>query len=380
MSSVHNSNDDGVPLLKKYLVHAGFVSLMGLAAWQVDESAATDRNSLLYSIVAGEEVIEGPLDPTAYAGTDTPGVGGARLAALDANLGIDLITFEDPEANFASTLGGNAVVAPAMPVVPEPGSDTSTTQPKKAFVYTVQADDTIDGIAAQFNVSTNTILWANGLSSTTALKVGDHLTILPITGVLHTVDAGDTISGLAAKYDADAAEIISFNQIGDGSKLSLGQKIIIPDGYIAPRKAPAILPPDSKVALEPDANVPPASDAAGAGFVWPTSTRHIAQYFRWGHTGIDIDNRSRPAIYAADAGTVNYTGYLGGYGNLITIDHGNGLSTYYAHLDKFYVTPGETVTKGEAIGQMGSTGRSTGPHVHFEVRKGGQPVNPLGMY
>jgi LysM repeat protein len=371
--------DDDVPLIKKYIVHAAFISMMATAAWQGNETAATDRNSLLYALVAGEEIVEGPLDPTAYAGTDTPGVGGSRLAALDANLGVDLITFSDPETDFANTLGGNAVLAPAMPVVPEPGSEEAPPR-QQAHVYTVKTGDTIEGIAAQHNVSTNTVLWANGLDSKTTLKVGDHLTILPITGVLHTVASGDTVLAVAAKYDATADDIIKYNNLDEDAKLSIGQKLIIPDGYIAPRTVPSILPRDARLATEPDGQAPPPADAAGPGLLWPTATKHIAQYFKWGHTGIDIDNRARPPVYAAAAGTVEYTGWLGGYGNLIIVNHGSGLRTYYAHLDKFYVSEGQTVTKGAAIAKMGSTGRSTGPHLHFEVRQHGRPVNPLSMY
>jgi len=352
---------------------------MAAVAWQGNETAATDRNSLLYNIVAGEEIIEGPLDPAAYAGTDTPGIGGARLAALDANIGIELITFDDPETSFANTLGGNAVLAPAMPIVPEPGSETTAPKQQRPFVYTVQAEDTIGNIAAQFNISTNTILWANGLNNKTTIKVGDHLTILPITGVLHTVSSGDTVLELAGRYDADLADIIARNSLDEDASLSIGQKIIIPDGYISPRTAPPILPRDTRLVTDPNANVPPA-DASGPGLVWPTTTKHIAQYFRWGHTGIDLDDRTRPPVYAAANGTIEFTGWLGGYGNLIIVNHGGGLRTYYAHLEKFYASKGQTVAKGAAIAKMGSSGRSTGSHLHFEVRKHGRPVNPLSMY
>jgi len=355
---------------------------MAAVAWAGDESAATDRNSLLYNIVAGEEVIEGPLDPTAYAGTDTPGVGGARLAALDGSgsLGIELLTFDDPETGFANTLGGNSIVAPAMPIVPEPGSEETTSGPRRSFVYTVEDNDTISSIAAQYNISTNTVLWANGLGAKSTLKVGDHITILPTTGVLHTVSSGDTVSGIAQKYDTDLDEVIAYNNLGEDAKLALGQKLIIPDGYIAPQTAPRINPRGSALATDTNANVPPSASAAGAGLVWPTTSKHIAQYFRWGHTGIDIDNRTRPPVYAAAAGIIEYTGWLGGYGNLTIIDHGDGLRTYYAHLDKFYATKGQSIAKGDAIAKMGSTGRSTGPHLHFEVRRHGQPINPLSMY
>jgi len=371
-----DQDNDSVPLLKKYIVHTAFLSLIIGVAWQGRTSAVTDRNSLLYSVIAGEEVVEGPLDPTAYAGTDTPGVGGARLSALDASLGIELITFDDPEVTFASTLGGNAVIAPLSPLAPEPGSEP-TRQPDKPRIYTVREGDTVASVAAEFNISTNTILWANGLTARDIIKVGDNLTILPTTGVLHTVDSGETVLALASKYDANTDDIINYNQLGDDAKLYIGQKIIIPDGYISPPLTPSRIV--SNTAPE-DSDIPSPAPAGEAGFIWPTTSRHIAQYFRWGHTGIDIDNQVRPPVYAAAAGTVEFTGRLGAYGNLAIVNHGGGLTTYYAHLDKFYVSPGQSVAKGDAIAKMGSTGRSTGPHLHFEVRRSGQPVNPLSMY
>jgi len=349
------------------------------AAWHSNQAAITDRNSLLYNVIAGEEVIEGPLDPSAYASTDSPGIGGARLAALDVNTGIDLITGDDPEVIFSNTLGGNVLVAPLSPEVPEPASATppSSVATKKAQIYTIQPDDTIAGIAAQFNISTNTVLWANGLSGSDTINVGDHLTILPTTGVLHTVNSGDTLLAIAHKYDVDAKEVAEYNNLTDTSKLSVGQKLIVPDGYIAPQAAPRISPEQTRIA---DGPVPPSSGDTAAGFIWPTTSKHISQYFRWGHTGIDIDNRSLPPVYAAASGTVEFAGFLGGYGNLVIINHGGGLVTYYAHNSAIYVSKGASVNQGQTISKVGSTGRSTGPHLHFEVRKQGRPVNPLGMY
>ncbi|HBE89760.1 MAG: hypothetical protein A3G57_02395 [Candidatus Andersenbacteria bacterium RIFCSPLOWO2_12_FULL_45_8] len=374
-----SSGQDSVPLIKKYIIHASFLALIIGAAWHSNQAAVTDRNSLLYNVIAGEEVIEGPLDPSAYASTDSPGIGGARLAALDVNTGIDLITGEDPEVTFSQTLGGNVLVAPLNPVVPEPASEAPPTSVaiKKSQIYTIQPGDTIAGIAAQFNVSTNTILWANGLSSSDTINVGDHLTILPTTGVLHTVNSGDTLLAIADKYDVDAKDVAQYNDLSDTSKLSVGQKLIVPDGYIAPRSAPRIVADETHVA---DGPVPPASSDTSAGFIWPTSSKHISQYFRWGHTGIDIDNRSLPPIYAAAAGTVEFTGFLGGYGNLVIINHGGGLVTYYAHNSAIYVSKGASVNQGQTIAKVGSTGRSTGPHLHFEVRQQGRPINPLSMY
>jgi len=340
------------------------------------------HDSLLYTLVSGEEVIEGPLDPSAYAQTDAPGVGGARLAAVDASVGVDIITFDNPEVHFSATLGGNAVAAPLSPVLPEEGSEpVQTPATGKAKVYTVQDGDTIAGIAEQFGVSTNTILAANGLTGKNVIKAGDHLTILPTSGALHTVSSGDTLLAIANRYDVEVSEIIEFNNMEDAHKLSIGQKLIVPGASVAPLKAPRIVPGGTRIASRnPEGPTPQPTAAKGSGMVWPTTTRHISQYFRWGHTGIDIDNRSRPPIYASEAGTVEFAGWLGAYGNLIIINHGNGLQTYYAHNEAHYVKKGQQVAKGAAIAKMGSTGRSSGPHSHFEIRRNGRPVNPLGFF
>lgn len=337
--------------------------------------------------MSGEEIAEGPLDPSAYAQANTPGTGGSRIALIDAS-DANFITFDDPEVQFAQTLEGNAVVAPLSPIADEETGKAADTKVvdahAKPFIYTVEDGDTIAGIASKFGISTNTVLWANGLDGNDVIKSGDHITILPTTGVLHTVVSGDTVGEIANQYEAKADQIIAYNNLGEDAKLVIGQKVVVPEGYIAPRTVPKTVSSSSRIARDPDDEpTPPPHDSAevaGNGFAWPTTTKHISQYFKWGHTGIDIDNRSRPSVFAANAGTVEFTGWLGGYGNLIIVNHGGGLTTYYAHLDKFYVSPGQKVAKGAAIGKMGSTGRSTGPHVHFEVRRYGKPVNPLGMY
>ncbi len=370
-----------MPLVKKYIIHATFLSLMVGTVWQGREAVVTDRNSLLYNLIAGEEVVEGPLDPSAYASTNSPGIGGARLAALDSNVGIEMITEYDPEVNFVNMLGGNVVVAPLNPLAAEPGSAKSELVVNKGpQIYTVEDGDTVAGIAAKFNVSSNTVLWANGLVKNDVIKVGDHLTILPTTGVLHTVASGDTLSAIAKKYEVEEAEISDFNGLSNSDKLSIGRKLIIPDGYIAPQRPPVVDETTDSSQLAEEQPAPLAVEHDASGFIWPTTTKHISQYFRWGHTGVDIDNRSLPPIYAAEAGTVEFAGRLGGYGNLVVVNHGAGLQTYYAHASAFYVEKGETVEKGQAIAKVGSTGRSTGPHLHFEIRKQGRPVNPLGMY
>lgn len=376
---------------KRVIIHMAFFALMGVVVWQSKASGGVDRTSLLYSFISGEQVVEGPLDPAAYAQTNMPGTGGPRVAAVDTsavdfiNVGGDIAT-DDAEFQFSNVLGGSAVVAQLAPVVAEPGSDNSsasgaTHKAVKPFIYAVESGDTVSAIAAKFNISTNTVLWANGLTIRTPLKVGDYLTILPTTGVVHKVANGDTVMEIAQKYDAKSADIIAYNNLGDDAKLSVGQKIIVPDGNITPQAVPDANPNSNELANQDEPRpTPQPLVSTGSGWLWPTVSRHISQYFgQHGHTGIDIDNRSLPPVFAAKSGTVEFTGWLGGYGNLVILNHGNGVSTYYAHLTKFYVNKGQQVNKGDAIAKMGSTGRSTGPHLHFEVRLGGRQINPLGV-
>lgn len=338
-------------------------------------ATATRTGSLLYTLISNEEVIEGPLDARAYAQSSDEAAGDGSVAASDFD-----ISFTDPEVDFSAVIGGNAVVAPLNPLgsVEPQRPATADDDSKQPSIYTVEAGDTVAGIAEKFTISADTILSANGLTQNEVIKTGDHLTILPVSGVLHQVRSGDTVSAIANKYDVKASEIVAYNNLGDEAKLAIGDKVMVPGGRMpAPQHSAHS---DASPSTPDDTTPAPAPETSAGSWQWPTTTRHISQGFRWGHTGIDIDNRARPAIYAARAGTVDFSGWLGGYGRLIIINHGGGLQTYYAHLDKAYVSAGEAVSQGQAIAKMGSTGRSTGPHLHFEVRRSGRPVNPMGQY
>lgn len=245
--------------------------------------------------------------------------------------------------------------------------------------YEVQAGETVSSIGKKFGISSDTIRWANDLSNVNQLKPGDTLKILPVSGVSHSVKAGDTIESVAKKYEADTQAILDFpfNNLPDDFKLKVGQVLIVPDGQppevkTVPAKRPKF------IAQGPTS---PAFEAAGGGkFVWPAGGA-ISQYFAWYHPGIDIPNKAAPGIAASDGGTVVLAGWPdgGGYGNRVVIDHGNGYRTLYAHLSNIYVGIGQTVSRGQIIGQMGSTGRSTGIHLHFEIHFKGVPVNPLAI-
>ncbi len=245
----------------------------------------------------------------------------------------------------------------------------------KVVNYEVREGDTIFSVAGEWGISENTILWANDLSSSSKLKTGQTLKILPVSGVSHKVAGGDTIYSVAKKYQANAQAIIDFpfNDIGDDFQLLGGQVLIVPDG--APPQAPAPVPTQY---LAPSQL--PIESLGSAQFIWPAAGQ-IAQYFSWYHPAIDISNLSGGPIHAADSGTVVVAGWPdnSGYGNRVIIDHGNGFTTLYGHLSAIYVSVGQKVSKGDVIGMMGSTGRSTGTHLHIEIRKNGTALNPLSL-
>jgi murein DD-endopeptidase MepM/ murein hydrolase activator NlpD len=246
----------------------------------------------------------------------------------------------------------------------------------KIIDYTVQEGDTVSTIAEKFGIDADTILWQNDLGAKEAIKPGQTLEILPVTGVSHKVTKGDTVYSIAKKYDSSPQGIVDFpfNSFTNDEtfELAIGQIVIVPDG-IPPKAAPAT--PRIRQ-ITPDAGTVVASGS----FVWPAGGT-ITQRFSWYHKGIDIASNAAPNILAADSGTVVIAGWLDGYGygNRVMIDHGNGYRTLYAHLSRIYVVPGQTVSRGDAIGKMGSTGRSTGIHLHFEVIRNGVYLNPLGV-
>ncbi len=248
--------------------------------------------------------------------------------------------------------------------------------------YEVKSGETLSAIGEKFNIDVETIKWANELTNVDSLKPGQKIKILPVAGVAHTVKSGDNLESVAKKYSAEAQAVVDFpfNDIPDDFSLKVGQVLIIPEG----------VPPEAKIPIRPRiqpqyiAQGPssPAFSAPGGGnFIWPTNSSGISQYFAWYHPGIDLPNKSAPAIVASDGGTIIVAGWPDnwGYGNRVMIDHGNGYITLYAHLSNIYVTSGQTVSRGQSIGQMGSTGRSTGTHLHFEIRFKGIAINPLSI-
>jgi len=244
--------------------------------------------------------------------------------------------------------------------------------------YVVESGDSVSTIAKKFGISVNTILWENNLSSYSLIRPGDELRILPLTGISHKIKNGETLSSISIDYAVEIDDILLANNITKNSTLRLGRSLLIPDGSKKVYSQPKIVQRSiSGIAAIKKIVSPDTQKVASNKMAWPTVGNRITQYYSWRHTGLDIANKLGTPLFAADSGTVEFVGWSTGYGNNVVINHGGGKKTRYAHMHKFYVGKGEQVDKGEAIGEMGSTGWSTGPHIHFEVIINGIKYNPL---
>jgi len=259
------------------------------------------------------------------------------------------------------------VMGDVLPLVAAP-------QEVRAWVitYTVQPGDTVSGIAERFGLQSTSILWANDriAEHPDYLQVGQEVLIPPVDGALHVVANGDTIDSIAKAYTVDPETITSFpgNHLEDGQALTVGERLVIPGGqkqYRARR-------------VYAYSGNPPADANRGSGsFAWPMSG-YITQGYWSQHRAIDIGAVKGTPIYAADSGYVSYVQFSNsGYGNMAMIDHRNGYVTLYAHMSVVVVDMGQSITKGQLVGYCGSTGHSTGPHLHFEVIENGVKRNPF---
>lgn len=289
-------------------------------------------------------------------------VAGPIIAENNPILGQNIVPSSNQSSSIVSvySFGNNSMLTTKISQKPR----------DKIVYYEVQSGDTLSAVAQKFDISVDTIKWANNLKGDT-INSGDRLKIPPVTGIVHTVQSGDSIYSIAKKYNTEAQKIANFpfNEFADLDTFALvpGQILYVPDG-----SPPSTAPSRPQVAPQYFAGT------AGTGaFIWPT-TGYITQYAVWYHMALDIANSSAPPILAADSGTVTYANCLGwGYGCHVIIDHANGYQTLYAHLSSYNVSVGQSVGKSQTIGIMGSTGRSTGTHLHFEIRQNGALLNPL---
>jgi murein DD-endopeptidase MepM/ murein hydrolase activator NlpD len=268
--------------------------------------------------------------------------------------------------NFVDKTAGNTTAATAQEApLPE------------VRYYTVKSGDTVLGIAQRYGLQPETLMWSNSFieENPDRLKIGDQVRILPVDGVLHVVKPGDTLSSIASKYETDMQSIVEYvaNGMGGASDtLPIGKEIVVPGGS-KPYVAVTVGGASTAYSVER-----PSGALAGSGnFSWP-SAGYVSQGYWRGHPAIDLAGWLGAPVTASDAGYVVLAGggWNGGYGNHVIIDHGNGFTTMYAHLNSIFVKPGETVSRGQQVGTMGNTGNSTGPHLHFEIRYDGVPYNP----
>lgn len=261
-----------------------------------------------------------------------------------------------------SVLHEDALVAPLNPT----GTLTSAERRSsdQIFLYTVRPGDTIAAIAKSFDVSVNTIRWANNIADTRSLKAGDPLLILPVSGVRHEVRKGDTVTAIAKRYRANIDDILQFNGLAPDEELTIGEVVIVPDGEI-PAAAPIGSGPRSLAVL-------PAYD----GFYLRPIIGGRRSRGLHGFNGIDLANACGSPVMAAAGGevlVVRSSGWNGGYGRYVVIAHPNNTQTLYAHLRDVTMSPNGAVRRGETIGTIGSSGNSTGCHVHVEVRGARNP-------
>ncbi|MBI5728197.1 MAG: M23 family metallopeptidase [Candidatus Magasanikbacteria bacterium] len=347
---------------------AGGGILMNLLTPRTARGEATGQNSILFALVRDEE---SPLDetivvtherrPPLYYTNDTH--------TLLWKFAAPTIAYDDTPP-FSTAYGGSAIMPPSS------GNQTSSSPSRSTpIAYTIQPGDTLSTIAERFGVSVETILWENNLRVTALLRIGQQLTILPTSGVSHRVVRGETVQSIARRYGVTIEDIQKQNGLTRNQSLAIGTRLTIPGA----RQFRVATPqrPLSPLRTLRDTIAPQIQSPTIGRLFWPTTSRKLNQYFTWRHTGIDIDGDYTSPVYAADDGIVSVSGWGVGYGIHIDIDHGKGLKTRYGHNSKNFVRVGERVKRGQLIGMIGSTGRSTGPHIHFEVIVNGRRVNPL---
>lgn len=245
-----------------------------------------------------------------------------------------------------------------------------TAEPFEMKTYKVREGDSLWSIANAFNLDINTLFGCNSFKNPDVLKPGTTISVPNQDGILYKVSKGDSLAAIAKKYGVYVEGILSANGMSKDDTLMAGKELFLPSAK------PLSVPRSGSV----------SGSSAGKGFRWPVRGR-ISSPFGWRrdpfnkkkdfHTGIDIKASTGTTIVASKGGTVVYSGWMGGYGRVIVIDHGGGYKTLYAHCSRLLVSRGRKVSQGQSIARVGSSGRSTGPHLHFEIRYRNSATNPL---
>lgn len=360
---------------------------MVTAGWR--EPVWRYASHLLMLALLGAVVAVSQIDTSTWRAPQLPPVAEGISAASveDVSVVASNISGEPP------TFGPLVAEAPALERVADVHTLIATRGRTMVMTYTVQSGDTLFGIAERFNLKPETLLWGNFFTlkdDPHTLQPGQVLNILPIDGTYHYVTAGNTMEQIAKFYNVTPDVIAAWpsNNLGlDGQTLTPNTYLVVPGGTRALQAwtLPS-LPRTARASARAASNFGQCAGGytgiIGAGtFVWPTQTRTLSGYdYTSIHRGVDLRAKLNDPIAAVDAGVVTYAGWNDwGYGNLVVIDHGTGWESVYAHLSQWNVQCGQSVSQGELIGLAGSTGRSSGPHLHFELRNSGVYVNPWSV-
>lgn len=308
--------------------------------------------SKVFGIFSEEAVASVELDAVSHSPQNTPLLSATKNPDPLKAIGGGEVLFEDGILISTGPIGEDEISA-------------SRASNGEISVYVVHEGDALSQIAEMYGVTTNTILWANDIEKATDIHAGDSLVILPIVGVRHTVAKGEAFSTIVKKYGADADEVLEYNNLESSENLAIGDVLIIPGGELHTAKRVASAASPTKTS---------GSISATSGFSHPAPGAIKTQGIH-GYNGVDLASPggAHIPVLAAAAGSVivsKSAGWNGGYGSYIVIKHSNGTQTLYAHLSSNYAAVGDWVEQGAQIGLMGNTGKSTGTHLHFEVRGG----------
>ena len=303
---------------------------------------------------------------------------------------------EEPSAPLAVLLApggdsdeGEQGTSQVIERAPEPFTIVPDRQRDEIITYTIEAGDTIFDLSAQYDISGETIFWANSETlqdDVHLLTVGTGIYILPVNGVYYRAGGQETVAEIASRFLALAEAILDspYNELPEGSaesfKPALGMRLIVPGGqrekidfqWIAPVADSGSSGSSAAGSFAPGhpGSCAPINGAGGTGsWARPINRYTVTTPFFYGHNGLDLSAPTGEPVLAADSGIVVFSGWNDwGYGNLVVLDHGNGWTTYYAHMSSVSVGCGRLVSRGSTVGGVGSTGNSSGPHLHFEMR------------
>ncbi|MBI5728375.1 MAG: peptidoglycan DD-metalloendopeptidase family protein [Candidatus Magasanikbacteria bacterium] len=371
-------------VLEVILLAVALVVMIPHSRWyRQDTPIFPGRDTVLYRLVGPSEESDNNIEEISFV-APSPGESAApnwRAGAVVSGPNAGQPNAALPQEIAGVNVGRAALSKPTI-IGSSSAAPTRSAEPSaernSVIEYVVQAGDVVGAIAGRYRVSVATILSANNLTERSYIRPGDKLRIPPVSGVLHTVKKGDSLGKLAKLYKAKEDDIIRANKLQpDGRDIVIGEELIIPGGE---KPVPVAAPAKRYAVLRSLTAPPPSIEApAGSGYIWPTTVRRITQYFGLRHTGIDIAGPIGTPLFAARGGVVTRANceWNGGYGCNIILDHGDGVNTLYGHASELLVGVGEEVSQGQTIALMGSTGHSTGPHIHFEVRVNRKWQNPL---